>query len=254
MRHRSKYTLPHKPIHGFTLVELLVVISIIALLVSILLPALSRAREQAKRVICSSRLRQLMIVVTMYATDDDKEKTPSLFYSLSLPPQLLEQAQPGGDPTYGWSPWIGSDGKVGLGLLIPNYMEPDRAGEIMYCPTNQASSHSFYNQSPSISFKDVFGDPTRFVVAGFFLRPSVKLYDGGAQAVVSDMWYAFHNDTGHRPRGDNVAYTDGSVQWIQDPWFIPTVEDYNAVGGAGYCNLGVDSCIRSVWELFDKEY
>ena len=46
-----------KRIHGFTLIEVLVVVAIIALLISILLPSLNRAREQARRVLCSTQMR-----------------------------------------------------------------------------------------------------------------------------------------------------------------------------------------------------
>jgi len=58
---------------GFTLVELLVVIAIIALLMAVLLPALNRAREQGKRIVCMSNIKQLTVGWNMYAdTYNDK--------------------------------------------------------------------------------------------------------------------------------------------------------------------------------------
>ena len=56
---------------GFTLVELLVVISIIALLLSILLPALNKAKEQAKLAVCLSNMKQLGYIFKMYIEDNE---------------------------------------------------------------------------------------------------------------------------------------------------------------------------------------
>ena len=107
--HRDSYcTRARKPVHGFTLVELLVVISIIALLMSVLMPALARVQKQARNSVCMSNLRQWSLMWSMYLDDNEG-------YFLKRIYTFLE---PGEAPTW-------------LNLLRPYYLEP----KMRLCPS-----------------------------------------------------------------------------------------------------------------------
>jgi prepilin-type N-terminal cleavage/methylation domain-containing protein len=72
----------HKP--AFTLIELLVVISIIALLLSILMPALTNAKNQAQRVICKSQLHQAGLGIVMYASENNSKLSAGNFFNYPI--------------------------------------------------------------------------------------------------------------------------------------------------------------------------
>jgi prepilin-type N-terminal cleavage/methylation domain-containing protein/prepilin-type processing-associated H-X9-DG protein len=81
----SRMATVRKSSHGFTLVELLVVIGIIAVLIAMLLPALTKARKQAQQVACSSNLRQFGIYFSLYASANKQYIPPSFDLGSNTP-------------------------------------------------------------------------------------------------------------------------------------------------------------------------
>ncbi len=126
---------------AFTLVELLVVIGIIAILVGLLLPALSRAREAANTIKCSSNLRSIGQGLAQYLVDYNQFYPVSYDYNRVLtknPPDVLNIPAGIESPAYAdlgyvhWSSFI--YGRKDLGVNYPNIYQSTFGWEAFQCP------------------------------------------------------------------------------------------------------------------------
>ena len=126
---------------GFTLIELLVVIAIIALLLSIIVPALNMTKEQVRKIMCQSNLRQLTLAFIVYASD----------YDGKLP------YKPAGSMPYPHIWWEAYSGTPDNRKFFDGYLDGfilkqervwsedvDEAPKTMYCPSVKRSNSPYF--------------------------------------------------------------------------------------------------------------
>ncbi len=240
----SAGALPSRKQEGFTLIELLVVIAIIAVLISILLPALTKARQAAQRVECLSNLRQVHLAFALYAMVNHDEvplgyrSNRKQFNSMVYSSTALEYVLFGR-------------------LYVAHFMTTP---QMYFCPAEN-DPKSMYNTPLNPWPPGPDGDPSIQVYAGYGCRPEVNLPDTPAgfatvsmpkltkfksKAIFADLTaMPARVDTRHRT-GINVLYGDGGAHWVPRASF----DDYLKP-----C-LAIDPIYNSnqdaIWAILDK--
>ncbi len=201
---------------GFTLIEVLVVVAIMALLVAILLPALAKAKDQAKRTLCASNQKQFAAAMNMYSSSYKGEVPYSMPYMNASLTWLVWQ-------NFGKSPYP-PRGYVHHGLLYSSRIVKDP--RIFYCPSYREYPHVYPEGWSFVAPNGAEGVATSYA---YFLNGQVDTYKKGVrlsakleQLKVREALHCcvFVGKVDKRQKkgvwphrgGVNAGYADGSVQ------------------------------------------
>lgn len=205
---------------AFTLIELLVVIAIIAILAALLLPALSKAKERARRAKCLSNLRQIGIATKLYV-DDNHESLPSGHWTPSNPIP--------GESTHTLPNVWGLGYPINVGILMTEGYLPIAPG-VDYCPSRISGRFTADGAPPPVqlgwsgwgkSNMHVEGGYTylgprkwNWTNAQFCLSADMFCFDTGEDGVYLGTF--FGAPTHHRDNYYSGLLSDGSVQKYVD--------------------------------------
>ncbi len=206
---------------GFTLIELLVVIAVIAILISLLLPALSGARETARATVCRSNLKQTMLGFTFYARD--YKVIPGGYWQ---GPQNLDwcgrnNATYLANPTAGRHPFETS--------VLSSYLSG--ADRILECPAAKREANKFFDYSMIIRFAGA-----RLDLDWKMTYPIIPALQAGAQGQFPAIPLLIEEHDAFSNRSNN----DGSfANMDQFSTRHASKGSGSAVGGiGGGCNIG----------------